>query len=604
MKKIYKSFIISFFLLPIVLMSCEDFALGNKFLQKPPSGDVTIDTIFSKAEYAKRILWKSYSDLPYRIVRGYENTNSMWMGNLEALTDLNHSYLSWDGPSTLYYSGSYNASKENGNGGNGNFGSKFRFNGSGAWESIRHAWLFIENANRIPDMDKEEKNRMVAEAKIVIATQYSHMLRHYGSVPIVDRAIKPDDVNFPKRPTLQATVDFIIQMLDEAIATEDLPWNISESEINNWDGRMTKASAMGLKVRVLLFTASPLFNANEPYFPGEASEKKMTWFGNYDEGRWKLAAKAGKEFFDAMASEGFYKLNENSSYRKAFQDAYYTRGTTESLISVRRDFKSTNALMQATRWGASCPTKEYFDMFPMADGSDFDWNNPEHAKNPFINRDPRLSETILLDGDVFGAGIAEINMAKAGDTKNYPKGKDYGLKNYLDAPTMSSGLPLRKFVLDRQGEYKQRVIHWSYLRISEIYLSYAEALNETGATSEAFAYVNAVRSRVGLGNLPSSMNKEELREAILKERACEFGWEEVRFFDLIRWKREGDFTKPLHGINLYKHRDTKEYLIEVKQLNKRAWQKPDGFSAKWYLSAYPSKEIDKGYGMVQNPGWE
>ena len=41
-------------------VGCEDLALGEDFLQKPPSTDVTIDTIFGKAEYAQRVLWKSY----------------------------------------------------------------------------------------------------------------------------------------------------------------------------------------------------------------------------------------------------------------------------------------------------------------------------------------------------------------------------------------------------------------------------------------------------------------------------------------------------------------------------------------------------------------
>ena len=603
MKTLYKHLSICLFVLSFLFLSCEDFALGEKFLQKPPGGDVTIDTIFSKAEYAERILWRSYQSLPYRIANGYENSSTLWAGNLEALTDLNQSYLSWDGPSSLYYSGAYNSGNENGNGNSANYGTKYRFTGRDAWPGIRHAWLFIENVDRVPDMDDTVKSRMVAEAKIVIAIHYAEMMRHYGGLPIVDKAIKADDINMPKRATLQETVDFIVQLLDEAIATEDLPWALPEEEVNNWDGRLTKAAAMGLKTRVLLFVASPLFNSDEPYYPGEASDQKMTWFGGYDSKKWEEAAQAGKEFFEAQSKYGRYKLFGEGEPRMAFRDAYYTRGTSESLISVRRRFKSHNFLMQVTRWGASCPTKEYFDMFPMADGSEFDWNNPVHAKNPFVNRDPRLYETILIDGDMFGGEPAEINKAKTGDN-NYPKGKHWGFKNYLDVVSLSSGLPLRKFVLDRQGEYKQRIIHWPYLRLAEVYLNYAEALNECGQTANAYQYVNAVRNRVGLKGLPANLTKEQLREAILKERACEFGWEEVRFFDLIRWKREADFTKPLHGIDLYKHKETHEYLIEVKKLKVRAWQKEGGFSPKWYLSAFPSKEVDKGYGLVQNPGWE
>ena len=91
--------------------------------------------------------------------------------------------------------------------------------------------------------------------------------------------------------------------------------------------------------------------------------------------------------------------------------------------------------------------------------------------------------------------------------------------------------------------------------MAEVYLAYAEALNECGRTSEAYQYINAVRARVGLPGLVLKGKldeKTEFREAVLRERACEFVWEENRFFDLIRGKRESDFTKHLHGINAIK----------------------------------------------------
>ncbi|MDD2284889.1 MAG: RagB/SusD family nutrient uptake outer membrane protein [Paludibacter sp.] len=595
-------------LLLVLMVSCEDFAVGEKFLQKPPSTDVTIDTIFSTAEYARKVLWYSYSLLPYEFPTGYNFSSAMWYGILEGLSDLNNSYLTWDGVNTLYYSGSYNAGSEDATASNGGTGTKYRFTNRNSWKCIRHAWILIENIDRVPDMSAAEKNRLKAEAKIIIATQYAEMIRHYGSLPIVDRAIDPEDVNLPKRATLQETVNFIVRLLDEAKNCSDLPWAINESESDSWSGRLTRASAMGLKTRVLLFVASPLFNSETPYYAGEASDKLMTWFGGYDEQRWKDAAKAGEEFIAKMQQEGFYDLVKTGEYRMAFRDGYFTRGTTESLISSRRHYRTNNigALLQSARWGAWCPTKEYFDMFPMSDGSDFDWNNTEHAKNPFINRDPRLCETILLDGDKFGSSTADVCKEKSSDKINYPKGADWGKSGVLDNTSLSTGIAARKFVLDRQGEYKNSLIHWPYLRLAEIYLSYAEALNEVhkGPNALAYQYVNEVRARVGLGGLKQGLNQQEFREAVLRERACEFGYEEVRFFDLIRWKREADFTKRLHGINVYRHRTTGEYQFEFPKLKERAWQKAGEFSPKWYLSAFPPREVNKGYGLVQNPGWE
>lgn len=191
------------------------------------------------------------------------------------------------------------------------------------------------------------------------------------------------------------------------------------------------------------------------------------------------------------------------------------------------------------------------------------------------------------------------------DAKNWPDGKDWN-KNNVTGGSIVNGICARKFGLDRKGEFKNRVFHWSHLRLAEIYLSHAEALNQLGITDalgkDALYYVNKVRNRVGLGDL-KNISGTTLLEAILRERACEFGWEETRFFDLIRWKREADFTKPLHGLNIHKNKNTGEYKFNVWELEQRAWQKPGGFSPKWYLSAFPSDEVNKNYGLQQNPGW-
>lgn len=596
-------------------VSCEDLAFGDKFLQKPPSSDVTIDTIFSTAEYARRILWKSYQYLPYGMeTSGY--WTQMWLGTLEGLTDLNFDNVGYSGVNRVYYAGNYNAAVEDSPRGQ-YLATKIRFNNneSGMWGGIRHAWLFCENVDRVPDMDAAEKERLKAEAKMVVAVYYSHMLRHYGGLPIVDHAIDPEDTNLPGRATLQATVDFIIGLLNDAINSPEFPWRISDADLGNWDGRMTKAGAMALKARVLLFVASPLFNSDEPYCAGEASTNLMTWFGGYSKDRWKLAIDACDEFFNALNSNGYYKMveagdNGTADVREAYTSGYFDRGTTETLISVRRNIYTPNnnsILSNSIRWGGYCPTKEYLDMFQMKDGSTFDWDNEEHVKNIFNPdmRDPRLFETFILDGDRYNGRTADISEPKSDDSENYPAGQDWqtGMMHQLSQYT---GLTCRKWGLDRNDAWKSRPIQWPFLRLPEIYLSYAEALNEyyDGPNGAAYDAVNKVRARVDMPAL-QGLDKEGFREALLNERACEFGYEEVRFFDLIRWKKYEVFEKDLYGLHVYKHKDTKEYELVPFKLTKyaRAWN-TGGFEPRWCLSAFPSNEINKGYGLVQNPGWE
>lgn len=624
MKNIRKHFHIILLALGLLMtVACEDLAFGDKFLQKPPSTDVTIDTVFSTAEYAKRVLWYSYQYLPYGLeTNGYWTT--MWLGNIEGLTDLNNDNVGYSGVQRVYYNGNYNSSTENAPRAT-YMATKIRFNESEThmWSAIRNAWLLVANVDKVPDMDQDEKERLKAEAKMIVAVYYAHMLRHYGGLPIVNKVIAADD-EMPARATLEETVNYIVGLLDEAIACPQFPWRVTDGDIAQWDGRMTKAGAYGLKARVLLFVASPLFNSDQPYANGAASEQYMTWYGNYSRDRWKKAVDACEAFFTALSQNGYYRLVQKgdvspSEYRYAFRKAYFDRGTTETLISVHRNIYSATLsagtstgsliLWNSIRWGGYCPTKEYFDMFPMADGSDFDWNNPEHAANPFINRDPRLSETFILDGDIYQGRTAGLTQENPDDKTNYPAGRDWG-QGAMNALSLKNGLACRKWGLDRGTELSGHVIQWPHLRIAELYLSYAEALNEYngGPNSLAYQYVNDVRARIGLDGLKTGMTQEQFREAILRERACEFGYEEVRFFDLIRWEMEDKFTTPLHGLRVYKNKNDGSYICEPYSLadtdRNRAWWNSGGFSPIWYLSAFPQDEVNKGYGLVQNPGWE
>jgi hypothetical protein len=211
--------------------------------------------------------------------------------------------------------------------------------------------------------------------------------------------------------------------------------------------------------------------------------------------------------------------------------------------------------------------------------------------DPFVDRDPRLYETVLVNGDIYQGRTAELWIG----------GRE---RRNANVKGTKSGYGLRKFLLERNSSTSVgSIVHWPYLRLAEIYLSAAEALNEVngGPTSEAYRFVNLIRARVGLPGLPDDLNKEEFREAVLQERAKELGYEEVRWFDLIRWKREDIFMKKLHGTNLYLETDG-SLSKEVVELPGRSWQ--SNWSPKWYLSAFPPNEVNKGYGLIQNPGWE
>ena len=95
------------------------------------------------------------------------------------------------------------------------------------------------------------------------------MFRHFGGLPIVKASFAAENEYDVPRATVEETVNFMIGLLDEAATV--LPWDLTEDGEANWQGRMTKAAAMGLKCKILLFAASPLFNDNEPYLYGRTT---------------------------------------------------------------------------------------------------------------------------------------------------------------------------------------------------------------------------------------------------------------------------------------------------------------------------------------------
>lgn len=572
----------------VMLMSCSQISFGDKFLgDQPESSGATTAQMFSSRTEAEKVLNHAYRNLTYGLPTSLNNKLG---GNvLESLTDLCQSFRDniSDGPVKLYYNGALSASNINGN-------SAYYFGHETDWTAIRYAWFFIENADKVPDYTDSEKAQRIAEAKVIIALSYFDMTRYVGGVPWLDHAV---DVNEPmdfSRLSFPQTIGNITALLDEAIP--HLKWK--EDEVN--DGRMTKAGAMALKFKVLQWSASPTFNSDKPW---HEYADQYTCHGNYDKGRWDMAAEAGREFFEALESEGQYALIQpqeqtHHARRLAYRKAYYDRGGSEILISTRHGYEAGTHDSFINQRYYSGPTLNYVNMFPWEDGSDFpeefDWSVP--SRQPFFEyrdgamvpvRDPRLYENVACPGETYCDGTtAPVYMNHS---------------NYKDG----SGFLIMKHILQEKSDRAGRPVQWSYLRLAEMMLDYAEVINESqgGPTAEAYRLVNEVRSRVGLGPVRGGMSQEEFRETVLKEKALELGFEQVRWFDLVRHNRHEDFRKPLYGLRSKGndlHNPT-SFTFEKITLPERHWQ--DSWDSRWYLAPIPQDEINKKYGMTQNPGW-
>lgn len=631
--------------------SCSDLKFGNDFLEKAPGADMTLEQIFSSKLYAERELIGAYSSLRTCLTVHSNNGNYEFQNggnkigwdNLDTMTDLMQSHCTWGGVIKTYYAGTYNAEAENE--GSGKFG--FLPDQEGAWTGIRRAWIFINNVDRVPDMTDEEKKVRKGEARMIIALQMHEMLRHFGGVPILDDYATPENEMTAdySRKTVRQCVDFIVNMCEQA--AKELPWTVADAD----NGRMTAAGALALKARVLQLAARPLFNASTPYLQAQeptaankASVKEdpglMTWLGSYKQENWQAVADACEDFFKKNTENGdAYRMvmpqtNDAEGYRQAFSTCYADRESPEIIIHTGRAiptysntyhrfyFGLTDQGQAGRGYGGGCVTLNFVDMFTAADGTPSDYRKwlSDHGhdgtvyNNPFTGKDPRLYETVLIAGDRYRTRCAEtwIDGLEHGSSAN---------------PKCATGFIIRKFLWDYNDEFLNKATNSAYIRLPELYLMYAEALNELGRSQEALSWLNKTRTRVGLPEMTlpnaaklhsgqalpdypecSLKGDKYLREEILDERAREFCFEEVRWFDIAFWKREDLMRKILYGIQITRKSGSFEegnlvltYSDPSKMDQGRIWQ--DKFSPKWFLSAFPSDEINKGYGLVQNPGW-
>ena len=624
MKKLY--YILTVALLIAGLAACESLKLGDEGLSKAPeTSGATIDTLFATLKDADKVLASAYYYLPYGLISDFDS--KMGKDIVESITDhfVSNKHTEGDGPNDLYYTGALGANIS----GDAAGGENYRFGSEKDYTAIRYAWFFLENADNIPDADPYELSRKKAEAKVILAIAYANMVRYVGGVPLIDHSIKTDEeMNFP-RNTFKETIDFIVQLCDEA--APDLPWYIaSESE----SGRLTRAAALGLKLRMLCFAASPTFNSDTPWHSSasdwESMGKYVRYGEKYDKGLWDKAKAAADQFMSAWNSEGYYALVQAEptgvdatgaayirpiDYRLAYRQSYRDRGSKEAIISVRKSISTSyhDKNMDLQDDFGCGGTLDWVNRFPYADGTpfpeDFNWSNPPGGdRAPFFmpdangdlivdtkpvateTRDPRLYENLCVPGDLWKNGNVGPNYVNAKSP------------SFQDGNT---GFLQMKFIYRTEAD-RNVPPHWCLMRLAEVLLNAAEAYNEAdgGPSDIAYQWVNAVRARVGLPGIAEGMSKEQFRDAILLERDLEFGFEEVRWFDMVRWGLTKAFTTKLKGLEVTgnKQKNATSFTFKVKDAYPpRVWY--NTWDTKWYLAPIPAVEINKNYGMTQNPGW-
>jgi hypothetical protein len=625
---------------------------GCDYLDVVPDNVATIDYAFRNRTQARKYLFTCYS---YRPQIGDLNNDPAMCGADENWQFYPVSNVFGTYTSAYIGRGYQNSNDPYLNTWDGARGPK------GLWRGIRDCNIFLDNINQVMDIQEYERRRWIGEVKFLKAYYHYYLLKCYGPIPIADISLPisagVSDVRVYREP-VDKVVEYISNLIMEAV--EDLP-NAADVIEGTEAGRVDKLAAMSIRAQLLLFAASPLFNGNVDYKSMVDDRGEQLFNQTYDANKWKIAADACKEVIDLchvqhkelfdivdpMVSNAPPQLQLQTTYREAICDRwnkeliwgntnndYNTISRSSHPRIVRLAFTVLNDIN--SQWGPTLKTVEqYYSSNGVPIEEDKEWqqegwyeqryevrNEPSSGDEIYYvkegqrtvylhyNREPRFYASIGFDrGIYYGSGYFDFpanvkhceffNLEYSG----YQGGSQYSPTGYA-AKKMHSF----KCVVEPNATSVE-YYPFPILRLADLYLMYAEALNEvSGPSDEIFLYLDRIRARAGLkgvreswanySNNPNKPNSQDgLREIIHRERTIELAMEGKRFWDLRRWKKINELNDQPKGWNV--QAETREDFYRVIDVARV----PVRFTVRDYFWPIRESNIVVNRNLIQNYGW-
>ncbi|MDF7815002.1 RagB/SusD family nutrient uptake outer membrane protein [Hymenobacter sp. YC55] len=399
---------------------------------------------------------------------------------------------------------------------------------SSVWNS---AYNGIGAANlaitRIPaiNMPDSQKQALLGQAYFIRAYLYNLLVRLYGDVPLLTEPISGPGPNlYPTRNSAADVYALIISDLQTAEAA-GLP-------VVDRTGRISQSAVKALLADVYLTTAGYPMQKRENYQKAADKAAEVIDAGNYP------------LFTDYLSLHS----NATKNQGELILQAQYANGIATNAISplVVPYFAGVSAYND--EFGALIPTEEFY--------------------NSYEPGDLRAQEK-----QFYFSGAQGFDRTSNSAKPNNVQFNRHALYKYFH---LESALN-RNFSCDE---------NWTLIRMPEVMLIYAEAINEaSAATPKAYAQINAIRSRAKLPAL-SGLSKDAFREAVWKERYHELAYENKAYFDIQR-------TRKTYDVVNNRFVDVVGFKGEVGP----------AFQEKYLLWGIPSAEINNNKQLTQNPGW-
>ncbi len=457
------------------------------------------------------------------------------------------------------------------------------------WTALRYAFIILERIKEVPNLDDTYRNQVMGEMKFIIALNYFEMLKRYGGVPLVTKRFQlGEDFKIP-RSSIEELVNYIVKNCDESVGL------VPATYPSNFRGRITKTAGLMLKSRTLLYAASPLLNRAQPVLSmANAADNKMLCYGNVDNNRWTLAANAAKAAIDA-ASLGSFALVTDKGVDKNYKYVWEQNDNSEIVLAEKLygirsrtqfPFYGLQPVAIVNSWCGVSVIHNFVKKYEKRDGTPQTWDaaggNDLNVK--YSELDYRFAQTVAHNGSYWNRDIPILETFQGG----------------AQAANCFGGAWLKKFIPDILSTASGATPNNILFRLGEVYLNYAEALNEAqGPVAAAYEAVNTIRNRSGMPNLPSGLTKDQFRTRIQNERDIELAFEDHRFWDIRRWviaEKDGVMKGGMQGIKVARVGVTTQFSYLPYVFETRT------FLPKMYFNPFTQNEVFKEY-LVQNPGY-
>ncbi len=414
-----------------------------------------------------------------------------------------------------------------------------------AYEAIGRINTFLESIET-SSVSEDVKTQMMAEARFIRAYNYADLIHYYGDVPLILKTLTLEESEVgrtPKSEVLSAVID------DFEYAEQNLPEEYSSDNV----GRATKGAALAFKARTYLY--------NE---------------------MWQEAADAAQDVIDLDIYElypdyaGLFKEGNENNVEVIFDIQY---------ISDLQAQPWPSSALSFGEWPTPNVTTDLIDSYYMTNGLAIeDPGSGYDAQNPYQDRDPRLTASVVLPGSQMGA----VTFVPANDQ-------------------VPSGARPRKYADLDNADKNNCGINTILMRYADILLIRAEALIELGNTDqEVYDLINQVRQRQSV-EMPAikdaeggGLSKARLMDILRHERRVEFFMEGTRYADMLRWKDE-NLVHDVFGYNtalLSNPDNSSEWAFEEIKIAERQFD-----SEKGWLWPIPQVEMQNNPNLTQNPGY-